>query len=865
MATQRLTVSALLFFALLAAGASASLAQPVAAPGDAMLLVENAGQWPETARFQVWNSPLGAGTTWLAEDAIWLVISKQVDKEESRRCGDPLVYLPTCLPVYSSVALKLSFPGSNPDVRIEPFEPLTTTVSYFIGDDPAQWRPDVPVWGGVRYGDLYPGVDLVVGGHDDGWQLAATPGAAVEEVRLQVEGADVVALDGSTLHLGDKDAPIIVMLPSASFAYLVAGLSLHGESLSLTAVPSRQSARSTMPADDPAGPFYSTFLGGVQVDNSYAIALNRSGSAFVTGSTGSGDFPVTPGAFDPSYSNGDAYVAKLNATGSSLIYATFLGGSGSDGSFAVAVEEAGSVYVAGTTYPTDFPVSSGAFDTTLAGTSDSFVAKLNPIGSELTYGTYLGGSAHESGSGIALDGAGYAFVTGSTHSSDFPATPGVFDPTFNGGDVDTFVAKLDPTGSALSYATFLGGSNWDLGNAIAVDATSRAYVTGRTYSGDFPTTPGAFDVSYDRNYDVFVVKLNPAGSGLAYATFLGGSAADYGWFIVVDETGNTYVTGQTTSTNFPTTLGAYDTSYNGGGDVYVVKLNPGGSALTYATYLGGSGADANEFAASIAVDATGSAYVTGDTRSTNFPVTLGAFDTSYNGGACGTPPSLYPCSDTFVAKLNPAGDALAYATYLGGNLDDMSYVIVVDGSGSSYVAGYTNSATFPTTLGAFDTSYNGDGDTYVAKLNPAGSALSYATFLGGSALDFGFVAIDGTGSAYVMGFTSSINFPTTLGAFDRSYNGGGDGFVAKLAMGALPPPTETSTPTATATVSPTPTQTPTSTHTSTPTYTPTHTPTATATTTPTATVTPTATQVVRHQYLPLMLPLVWFMMRRLAK
>jgi hypothetical protein len=307
------------------------------------------------------------------------------------------------------------------------------------------------------------------------------------------------------------------------------------------------------------------------------------------------------------------------------------------------------------------------------------------------------------GYAIAVDGAGSAYVTGETQSDDFPTTPGAFDTSLDGYWSDAFVAKLNPAGSGLAYATFLGGSDTDIGFGIAVDGADSAYVTGRTFSSNFPTTPGAFDVSFNGFNDAFVLKLNPAGSGLAYATFLGGSssntgAADYGAAIAVDGAGSAYVTGETASSDFPTTPGAFDPSYNG---AFVAKFNPTGSGLVYATFLGGGGTDRGY---AITVDGAGSAYVTGETSSSNFPTTPRALDTSLNGSY-----------DAFVAKLNPAGSGLAYATFLGGNSYDYGYAIAVDGAGSAYVAGDTRSSDFPTTSGAFDPSYN-DVDAFVAKL-----------------------------------------------------------------------------------------------------------------------------------------------------
>ena len=319
----------------------------------------------------------------------------------------------------------------------------------------------------------------------------------------------------------------------------------------------------------------------------------------------------------------------------------------------------------------------------------------------------------------------------------------------------------------LRYSTYLGGG-YDFGYGIAVDGAGSAYVTGYTLSGDFPTTPGAFDTSYNGvSSDAFAVKLNPAGSGLAYATFLGGSSGEWGYAIAVDGVGSAYVTGYTVSTNFPATAGAFDTSLNYR-DAFAVKLNPAGSGLVYATYLGGIDF---EDGYAIAVDVAGSAYVTGYTDSTDFPTTPGAFDTSYGN------------VDAFVVKLNPTGSGLIYATFLGGGGYDYGYGIAVDGAGSAYVTGYTQSSDFPTTPGAFDTSYNGSMDAFVVKLNPAGSGLAYATFLCGGRFDKGYaIAVDGAGSAYVTGHTLSSDFPTTPGAFDTSHNSYNreDAFAVKL-------------------------------------------------------------------------------------
>jgi hypothetical protein len=394
----------------------------------------------------------------------------------------------------------------------------------------------------------------------------------------------------------------------------------------------------------------------------------------------------------------------------------------------------------------------------------------------LAYSTFLGGSLLESGLGVAVDGSGNAYVSGDTSSSNFPTTPGSFDTTFNGSFADAFVSKLNPTGSALVYSTYLGGSSDDLGRGVTVDTAGSAYVSGSTRSSNFPTTPGSFDTTFNGGMgigsgDGFVTKLNATGSALLYSTYLGGSSDDLGRAVTVDSAGSAYVTGQTVSSNFPTTPGAFDTTFNGSGDSFVSKLDAAGSALLFSTYLGGSSGDRGF---GVAVETGGTAYVTGDTFSSNFPTTPGAFDTTFNG-----PPSV--SMDAFVAKLNTTGSALLYSTYLGGSSNEISFGVALDSSGSAYAAGRTGSSNFPTTPGAFDTTFAGTNDAFVAKLTTTGSALLFSTLLGGSSVETALgVAVDSSGSAYVTGSTGSSDFPTTPGAFDTTANGGGDAFVTRI-------------------------------------------------------------------------------------
>jgi hypothetical protein len=540
----------------------------------------------------------------------------------------------------------------------------------------------------------------------------------------------------------------------------------------------------------------------------------------ITGSTASGDFPTTTGAYDRTHGGGtcgaapytstcfDGFAAKLNVAGDSLVYGTFVGGSDDERSFSLVVDASGAAHVAGFTYSADFPVTLGAYDTSHNGHADAFVLALNAAGSALTYSTFLGGTSNDRVTGIALSGSGTAYLTGYTHSPNFPTTAGAYDITCgtdgNCNDdgypySDAFVAKLNiaaaPNNPAdLLYSTYLGGSDNDEGWAIAVDGSGAAYVAGGTASSNFPTTPGAYDTTYNGGDsegsagEAFVAKVNAAGTGLVYATFLGGSQNEEAYGITVDGSGVAYLTGFTDSPNFPTTAGAYDRTCgtdgncNDSGDGFIAKLNAAGSGLIYSTFIGGSGDDTP---VDIAIDSGGAAYVTGDTSSTDFPTTAGAYDRTHNGGY----------EDAFALKLSAAGSALAYSTLFGGDHYDRGRGIAVDGSGMAYVTGETRSTNFPTTAGAYDRTCGTDGncgppdewgyygyDAFVTKLNASGSGLAYSTFLGGSASDGGEgIALGGDGIAFVVGATAATDFPTTAGAYDRTYNGHwNDAFVTKV-------------------------------------------------------------------------------------
>jgi hypothetical protein len=417
----------------------------------------------------------------------------------------------------------------------------------------------------------------------------------------------------------------------------------------------------------------------------------------------------------------------------------------------------------------------------------------------LSYSTYLGGNGADEGHAIQVDATGNIYVTGSTTSTNFPTRNPIQG--YGGGTcgfppvpcTDTFVTKIDPSqpaGQQLVYSTYLGGSGDDEGNGIAIDGGGNAYVAGTTESVNFPTTAGAFQRTIGgAGSNAFVAKLSATGS-LVYSTYVGGNQDDAASGIVVDSSGNAYISGDSTSTNFPTTAGAFQRTLPGVNAAIVAKLNPSGSALVYATYLGGTqdpitGNGGNDYGIGIAVDASGNAYLTGGTDSVDFPTTATAFQRTHGGGNY----------DAFVTKLNPAGSALVYSSFLGGEGEDNGSSIALDSSGNAYVTGSTESFAFPTTAGAFQRTYGGgDSNAFLSKVNTTGSALVYSTYLGGGLDDDGLdVAVDGQGNAYVTGSTSSTNFPTAnpvqpalggiFNAFVTKFNTTGSALVYSTYLG----------------------------------------------------------------------------------
>lgn len=655
-----------------------------------------------------------------------------------------------------SAQVRTQLVHGNPDARMEPEGRLAGTANYLVGR--ANWRTGVAGFARLRYREVYAGVDLVFYGaagrleYDFVLQAHADPSA----IELELSGHRGARVDANGDLIVDTDAGEIAWKRPEIYQEIggvrrpVEGRFrvAHGRTVQFEVAAYDRERELVI---DPALK-YSTYLGGAGNDSARGVAVDSAGNVYVVGATASMELP-TLSAYQPNFGGGtagpltgDGFVAKFNAAGA-LVYLTFLGGSGDDGLAAIAIDAAGNAYVTGATNSSDFPVVNpvqsqfGGFGGSITRPGDAVVAKLGPNGDKLIYSTYLGGSSDEMGMAIAVDGAGNAYVAGSTASRNFPVTTGPVLQANQGGiggqpirhatDLaplwepgDAFVAKFDPTGSKLLFSTYLGGNQDDTALSIAVDSASNVYVGGCTISVNFPTTPGAFQTIYrgmeGQNVffhfgDGFVSKLNPTGSALVYSTTFGGVGDDCITGIAIDGTGSVYMTGLTTTTNLPVSTGAFQSTFQGYsilpflvaqdfGDGFVGKLDPTGSKLMYLTYLGGR---QNDAATAIAVDAQGNAWVTGFTDSPDFPVTANALQPKLAGDG-GLGQYLF-YGDAFLSVVNPTGTALLYSSYFGGERDERPFGLALDGAGNAYMVGNTVSTALPVTASAKQKAFGGFG------------------------------------------------------------------------------------------------------------------------------------------------------------
>jgi hypothetical protein len=690
---------------------STSPAQSPSLGGALPRFEANAGQWDPVVRFVARRGLL---TVFLTDDGAAL----RLDGSGADR-GPGTILGPRARPAV--VMLRVAGAGA---AHLEGEQQLETQANYFIGNDPSRWRHHVPTFARVRSVGVRPGVDVVwhEGASGVEYDLAIAAGADEEVTFLNFDGASKLEVRGDGTLAIETSAGTLLQPPPRVIQdgrTLTSRYRLRGAGRVAFEIDGRDRSREML--IDPTV-LFSTYLGGSYSDGATGIAVGPGGYAYVTGTTASVNFP-TVNPLQPALADGgapknvvsNAFVGKWNAAGSALVYCTYLGGYGDDQGAAIAVDSSGAAYVTGTASSSDFPTKN-PFQAApgLASDTSVFVSKLSPDGSELVYSTYLGGHYNNQATGIAIDASLSAYVTGWTSAFDFP-TEAPFQAALGSPDAfNAFITKFSPAGSSLVYSTYMGGSQSESGNAIAVDADDNAYVVGDTTSTDFPTK-NPFQSSNRSQAasteSAFALKLNAAGAALVYSTYLGGTGRETAQGVAVDGSQNAYLTGLTTSSNFPT-QNPFQASLTGSSNAFVSKLSASGSALVYSTYLGGNGQD---IAFGIAVDAQGNAYVAGSTSSSNFPV-LYAVQPAV--GAAGA-------TDAFVSKFDASGAALLYSTYFGGGASTQANSIAIDGSGDAFIAGQTTSSTLPI-HNALQPKYGGaPSDAFVAEIgaNPVDAGV----------------------------------------------------------------------------------------------------------------------------------------------
>jgi hypothetical protein len=687
-----------------------------------MAFVPNVGQSETSVQFQAQG--LG-GMIFFTPDQIVLTLpGNDTPPAAETAAAEPSATLAPTIAAADLAArqsvVRLRFLGANPAPRVQSADPLPGVVNYLLGSDPSQWRTQVPTYAALRYEQLYPGIDLRYdgqGGRLKGTYLVA-PGADPSQIRWRYDGTSGLRLDSA----GNLEATLPAPEAAAS------------------------QVRSILRE---AAPVAWQTIGGQQipVQVRYEIRPDQT-------------IGFSLGAYDRSLP------LVLDPT---LDYSSYVGGVADDEGRSIAVDSSGAVYVVGNTNSIAFPdTNKGSY----GGGVDTFVTKLNPAGDASIYTSYLGGDNTDLGSGIVIGSGDVVHVTGSTYSSNFPTTPAAVVAPMSAtlvGEIDAFVASLGSDGT-LSYAAYLGGTRKDFGNGIAIDTAQNLYLTGRTESLNFPA-PNGRDLSLGGPADAFIVKLAAADKSMIYGTFLGGGSSDMANAIAVDSGGNSFVTGQTSSTDFPTLGSARPPAFQGGvTDAFVTKLAANGRTLMYSIYLGGKEFDEGM---SIALDSESNAYVTGTTQSPNFPA-LNGYEKFFRGR-----------SDAFASKINVSGSAMEYSTFLGGTSDDAGQDIAVDSQNAAYIIGSTKSYDFPNT-NAVQATRNGDIDAFVTKLRPSGSAAEYSSYFGGTIEDYGYGIATSCDSqqqctAYIVGTAKSRDFPTIEKSWKPNYNGGEfDAFIARF-------------------------------------------------------------------------------------
>lgn len=735
----------------------------------APLFVENRGQWPDEVRYRLQCQGL---TLWITDrGAVY-------DLFEKREAGPPALLAAGLNGEVSSFGrsgsspdrmigirghvVRQEFIGASSVVETVGVDEASGSVNYLLGDDPKRWGRGCRTFSSIRLNNLYDGVDALfrLDGGSPRYDLMIAPNADPTQVRMRMVGADGVrVLRNGRLEMITSRGTVEMR------DLLVYQSNERGERCQIDArfVVTEEGIvtfdigrydRSKPLVVDPL--VYSTFIGDSGYDFAYLsgplmrLAVDAEGSAYVAASSFAGaDYPLSVGAYDNVHGGvSDIAVTKMSRDGTAVEYSTYIGGRSSDTPYGLALDEEGNVYLTGVTQSggvpdQHYPTTPGVFSDANVHSIGVFVTKLNASGTDLIFSTLIGAQGSNAGHGIALDAdrnvyiTGYA-VVGASGGTPYPTTQGAYSDTNREGG-DAFVTKLNSVGTELIYSTFIGGSEPDVGRAITVDALGYAYVTGTTgvsttTANDFPITPGTYRTTERRREDVFLTKLNREGTALEYSTYFGGVGYDAPRDIARDADGFIYLVGTTSDQGkpiYPTTPGAYDTSIQGSGDVFVTKLSPDGTTLIFSTVIGG---DDGEFIFGMDLNASRQVCIVGHVKHSSsqaelFPTTSDAISREDPGR-----------SDAFLAVLDAGGSELVYSTLLGGSQDDAAFDVVVDGAGDYYLVGAaTNTGRpaddFPTTEGAYRETHVWEYDIYLAKISVASSAAPTAGPLPTMSLD----------------------------------------------------------------------------------------------------------------------------------
>jgi hypothetical protein len=666
--------------------------------------VANAGQVDEEVRFYARTF---GGVLYVTEKGEMVYSLPLI---EARQGNLPGQELPKQLERKGWVLKERLLGSLNPDIKN--IEKANTKVNHFIGNDKSKWKSNVSSYNEVSLGEIYKGISLNLRAYGNNVEKIFTvnPRSRPEAIRLAVEGAFSLATNNKgelevETGLGTVRfrAPIAYQEKEGERTYIKVAYSVDNKEYGFSVADYDRQIPLII---DPM--LASTFIGGSSTDEGKSIALDSSGNVYILGRTQSNDYPTTTGAYDEGYNAlEDLFISKLNSDLTTLLVSTYIGGSGQDWAAEIALDSAGNVYIAGTTNSSNYPSTTGAYDETYALGWDTMISKLNSDLDTLLASTFIGGGNDDSAFALVLSES-YVYVAGKNYLGGYPVPIGAgMYQEANAGLDDIVVSRLDLDLTTHPAATYIGGPAADVGIAIALDSTGNVIVFGYSQSADYPVTGGVWDETHNGDYDLVVSKLDANLQTLQASTYIGGTAADMamaGGSLVLDSLNNVYVTGYTSSADFPTTTGAYDDTINGLEDAFVSKLSDDLSLLLASTFIGGSGNDRGK---TPAIDSAGNVYVSGYTSSADFPTTTGAYDRTHNGS-----------NDIFISRLDGDFAILQVSTFIGGSGNDnvSQGDSILDSSGNVYVTGTTESTDFPTTSGAYDTIHNGGSDVFVSKL-----------------------------------------------------------------------------------------------------------------------------------------------------